>query len=41
MEDKEIESFKLLKLKYRKGDQKIQSFFRICSLKKLGAPSLI
>ena len=39
--DEEFGSIKLLKLKYRKGDQIIQTFCKIGSPKKLGPPSLI
>ena len=41
MNDGEIVSMKLLKLKYRTGDQIIQTFCKIGSLQKLGPPSLI
>ena len=41
MNDKEFGSRKLLKLKYRRGDQIIQTFWKIGSPKKLGLPSLI
>ena len=41
MNDKEIVSIKLLKLKYRRGDQIIQTFCKIGSPQKLGPPSLI
>ena len=37
----EFGSIKLLKLKYRRGDQIIQTFCKIGSPQKLGAPSLI
>ena len=37
---KEFVSIKLLKLKYRIGDQKIQTFSKISSPQKLGPPSL-
>ena len=38
---KEFGSRKLLKLKYRRGDEIIQTFCKIGSLQKLGPPSLI
>ena len=41
MNDDECGSRKLLKLKYRRVDQVIQTFCRIGSPQKLGAPSLI
>ena len=41
MNDKEFGSRKLLKLKYRRGDQIIQTFCKIGSPQKLGPPSLI
>ena len=41
MNDDEFEARKLLKLKYRRGDQIIQSFCKIAPPKKLGPPSLI
>ena len=41
MNDEDIGSRKLLKLKYRKGDQIIQTFCKIGSPQKLGRPSLI
>ena len=41
MNDEEIGSTKLLKLKYRRGDQIIQTFCKIGSPQKLGPPSLI
>ena len=41
MNDEEFCSLKFVKLKYRRGDQIIQSFCRIASPKKLGPPSLI
>ena len=41
MKDDEFKSTKLLKLKYRKGHQIIQTFYKIGSTKKLGPPSLI
>ena len=41
MNDKEFGSLKVLKLKYRRGDQIIQTFCRIGSPQKLGSPSLI
>ena len=41
MNDKEFGSLKLLKLKYRREDQIIQTFFRIGSPQKLGPPYLI
>ena len=40
MNDKEFGSLKLLKLKYRRGDQIIQSFFRIGSLQEIRSPHL-
>ena len=39
--DDEFGSIKLLKLKYRRAEQKIQTFSKIGSTQKLGAPSLI
>ena len=39
--DKEFESKRLLKLKYRRGNQIIQTFCKIGSPQKLGPPSLI
>ena len=39
--DKEFGSRKLFKLKYRRGDQIIQTFSKIGSPQKKGAPSLI
>ena len=36
--DEEFGSIKLLKLKYKKGDQIIQSFFKIGSPQKLAPP---
>ena len=39
--DKEFVARKLLKLKYRRGDQIIQTFCKIGSPQKLGPPSLI
>ena len=41
MNDDEFGSGKLLKLKYRMGDQIIQIFYKIGSTQKLGHPSLI
>ena len=41
MNDKELGSIKLLKLKYRMGDQIIQTFCKIGFPKKLPLPSLI
>ena len=41
MNDEEIGSRKLLKLKYRRGDQIIQTFCKIGSTQKIGPPSLI
>ena len=41
MNDQEFGSLKVLKLKYRRGDQIIQPFCSIGSSKKLGPPSLI
>ena len=41
MNDKEFGSRKLFKLKYRRGDQIIQTFSKIGSPQKLGPPSLI
>ena len=41
MNEEEIVSIKLLKLKYRTGDQIIQTFWKIGSPQKLGRPSLI
>ena len=41
MNDKDFASIKLLKLKYRRGDQIIQTFCKIGSPQKLGPPSLI
>ena len=41
MNDEEFESTKLLKLKYRSGDQIIQTFCKIGSPQELGPPSLI
>ena len=40
MNDEEFESVKLLKLKYRRADQIIQTFLKIGSPQKLGPPSL-
>ena len=39
MNDEKILSIKLLKLKYRRADQIIQTFCKIGSPKKLGNPS--
>ena len=39
--DEEFGSVKLLKFKYRRGDQIIQTFCKIGSPQKLGPPSLI
>ena len=41
MNDEEIMAIKFLKLKYRRGDQIIQTFCEIGSTQKLGPPSLI
>ena len=41
MNDEEFGSIKLLKLKYRRGDQIIQTFSKIGSTQKLGPHSLI
>ena len=41
MNDKKFGSRKLLKLKYRKGEQIIQTFYKIGFLQKLSHPSLI
>ena len=41
MSDDEFASIKLLKWKYSREDQIIQSFCKICSSQKLGPPSLI
>ena len=41
MNHKEFASLKVLKLKYRKEDQIIQTFCRIGSFQKLGLPFLI
>ena len=41
IKDDQFETIKFLKLKYRRGDQIIQTFCKIGSSKKLGAPSLI
>ena len=41
MNDKEFGSKKLLKLKYRRREQIIQTFCKIGYPKKLGSPSLI
>ena len=41
MNDEEFGSIELLRLKYRKGDQIIQTFCKIGSPQKLGPPSLI
>ena len=41
MNDDEFGSIKLLKLKYRGGDQIIQTLCKIGSLQKLGPPTLI
>ena len=41
MNDEEFESRKLLKLKYRRDDQIIQTFCKIGSPEKFGFPSLI
>ena len=38
MNDKEFGSFKLLKLKHRRGDQIIQPFCRIGSLQEIRSP---
>ena len=41
MNEEEFEFEKLLKLKYRRVDQIIQTFCKIGSTQKLGPPSLI
>ena len=41
MNDEEFGSIELLRLKYRRGDQIIQTFCKIGSPQKLGPPSLI
>ena len=41
MNEEEFGSKKLLKVKYRRGDQIIQAFCKIGSLQKLDPPSLI
>ena len=41
MSGDEFGSMKLLKLKYSREDQIIQTFCKICSPQKLGPPSLI
>ena len=41
MNDEEIGSLELLRLKYRRGDQIIQTFCKIGSTQKLGPLSLI
>ena len=41
MNDEEFGSIELLRLKYRKGDQIIQTFSKIGSPQILGPPSLI
>ena len=41
MSDNEFASIKLLKLKYSREDQIIQTFSKICSAQKLGPLSLI
>ena len=41
MNDEEFGSIELLRLKYRRGDQIIQTFSKIGSPQKLGRPSLI
>ena len=41
MNDEEFGSRKVLKLKYRRGGQKIQTFCKIDSIQKLNPPSLI
>ena len=38
MKDEEFRSIKVLKLKYRRGDQIIQTFCRIGSPQKFGPP---
>ena len=38
MTDEDIVSIKLLKLKYKRGDQIIQAFFKIGPPQKLGPP---
>ena len=41
MNDEEFGSRKLLKLKYRRGEQIIQKFWKIGSTQKLGRPFFI
>ena len=41
MNEEKISRLKVLKLKYRRVDEIIQTFFKIGSLKKLGPPTLI
>ena len=41
MNDEKFMTLKLLKFKYRRGNQIIQTFFKIGSNQKLGPPSLI
>ena len=41
MTDEEFESIELLRLKYRRGDEIIQTFCKIGSPQKYGPPSLI
>ena len=41
MNNKELGSTKLLKLKYRKGDQIIETFCKIGSTQKLGLSSFL
>ena len=41
MNYEELRTVKLLKLKYRKEDETIQTFYKIDSPQKLGQPSLI
>ena len=41
MNDEQVGPREPLRLKYRRVDQIIQTFFKICSRQKLGPPSLI
>ena len=41
MDDEEFGSIELLRLKYKRGDETIQTFCKIGSPQKLGPPSLI
>ena len=41
MNEEEFSSFKVLKLKYRRGDQKIQLFLRFAFLQEIWTPYLI